>query len=787
MTRLLLSLIIIFVSILKPNAQNALPIGHWRVHLPYRIGSYVTQSPDKIYYSTGLSIIMFDKEELSTEYLTRVNGLSNATIGLIKYNSFSDILVVVYKNSVIDLVKPGGEIVTMSQIRNFSNFAGDKSINDIYVENEKSIFLAAGYGISKLNLQDNEFSFTTFTGVPVRGVIVFDGYIYASTDEGIYRTSVGNANPDDFSNWQFLDESFGFPLDYNSKAITSFDGKLYMDVNGELYRFENNEAASAHTEPQYYALQYLTAEGARLLAGYRCIGSGCGTGKMVYFNADGSTGTVAPGCFGVPVYGVEDERGRLWFADEWRNFRMINHVGEEICTYLSFDSPYSEQNWDLAVHNSQVWIAAGALNQTLSNRYSDHGFYSLSDGKWTIYNRWTRDEFKGENPSSGDDDFFDVVVIAPHPSNGKVYAGSFYAGLAELDAEGRITIYNQNNSTLQDAEGDAGRVRVSGLAFDKNGDLWISNHTAVNGRPVSLLKTDGSWQNFSQTCGQDKLFQAAVDLNGYKWFIVDGEQAGVLVFDERDPDDPGDDRCRAFTANNSNLPTNNTFSLAADLDGNIWVGTGQGVVIFECGGSVFEPECRGSRRIVEQDGFGAYLLETEEVLAIAVDGTNRKWVGTRNGVYVLSPNGNEQIARFTDENSPLLDNNILDIAIDQETGEVFIGTNAGVISYQSDAVAGDRVHRPDIQVYPNPVRPGYEGPIAIKGLARDAIVKITDINGQLVYETNALGGQAIWDGRDYKGRRANSGVYLVFSSLNPRNAGFNSQADGAVAKIVFIR
>jgi hypothetical protein len=190
-------------------------------------------------------------------------------------------------------------------------------------------------------------------------------------------------------------------------------------------------------------------------------------------------------------------------------------------------------------------------------------------------------------------------------------------------------------------------------------------------------------------------------------------------------------------------------------------------------------------KIVERDGNTAYLLETENVQAIAVDGANRKWVGTSNGLFLLSPDGEDELAYFTTSNSPLFDNEIQSLTIDQQTGEVFIGTAKGILSYQSDAVEGKQFHSSNILVYPNPVRPEYQGPIAIKGLARDAVVKITDINGKMVYETNAQGGQAIWDGRDYNGRRAKTGIYLVFSSSNPFNIGFGNP-DSAVAKILFV-
>jgi len=170
--------------------------------------------------------------------------------------------------------------------------------------------------------------------------------------------------------------------------------------------------------------------------------------------------------------------------------------------------------------------------------------------------------------------------------------------------------------------------------------------------------------------------------------------------------------------------------------------------------------------LVEQDGHFQYLLETEVVTAIAVDGANRKWIGTQKaGVFLMSEDGTEQILHFDENSSPLLSNNITSIAINHETGEVFFGTDKGIISYKSTATKGsDKFKKEDVYAYPNPVREDYEGIIAIKGLVTNAVVKITDISGTLIYETIAEGGQAIWNGKNFNGEKAHTGVYLVFAS-----------------------
>jgi hypothetical protein len=218
-----------------------------------------------------------------------------------------------------------------------------------------------------------------------------------------------------------------------------------------------------------------------------------------------------------------------------------------------------------------------------------------------------------------------------------------------------------------------------------------------------------------------------------------------------------------------------------DLDGSIWVGTDEGPVVFDCG-DPFVESCRGNTRKVIVDGIPAPLLRYEDIISIGIDGANRKWFGTRNGIFVQSPDGVTAIDRFDTKNSPLLDNRVDELSFNPETGEMFIVTRGGIQSVKTFTTGGGRSFSSNVYAYPNPVTPGYTGPIAIKGLMRDSNVKITDMNGRLVYETKALGGQAIWDGNDYNGVRASTGVYLVFSA----NENTSLSPDAVVTKILLV-
>jgi len=780
MRKTILSCLFFLLALGLTTAQNPMPIGQWRGHLPYRLGQYVTQSEDKVFFSTEYAILEVDKEDFSTRQLSKVDGLSNIGIELIRYNSFSDILLIVYQDGVIDLVGEDGDITTMNQIRNFDNFAGEKRINDIHIANDSTIYLGATYGVSEINIAAREFVFTTFTGIAVNSVYEYDSQLYAATEEGIYQIATDNVNPDDFGNWKRLGPAEGLPEDYSARGIAAFDGALYLGIDEIAYRYENDSLTFVYEEPGS-TLRFIYSNEGTLLVGFR-------PGRIAYLTTDGQTGDLPFNCVFTPNNAIVDERGRLWYGNEAvrTGFRYQNGLDQGFCESLEFNSPWSTAVWDMSVANGELWMASGGLSQQFNPKFLSDGFASLVDGQWSIYNLETTPELNND-PDSEIDDVQVFVASAIHPGNGKVYMGSYLEGLIELDpTTGEITQYYLDNSTLQIAVGDS-RARVGGLAFDEEFNLWVANNSAP--RPLSVLQPGGEWKSFALAgCGDNNIQDIAVDGNGFKWMrsLSTSTGTGLLVFDQGDIADDTDNRCRAFNSNNSELPTNDVNCVTADLDGDVWVGTNAGVVIFECGGSAFEPVCQGTRRIVEQDGFGAFLLETENVTTIAVDGANRKWVGTQNGVFLLSPSGEEQIARFTVGNSPLFDNNIIDIAVDQQTGEVFIGTAEGLISYQGDAVAGGRTHRSDIQVYPNPVRENYEGPVAIKGLARDAIVKITDLSGKLVFETQALGGQAIWNGRDYNGRRVQTGIYLVFSSTSASVTSFNAQPDAAVTKIMVI-
>ncbi|MEM9849486.1 MAG: two-component regulator propeller domain-containing protein, partial [Bacteroidota bacterium] len=597
--------------------QNDLAIGQWKSHLPYRKGIDVTQSQDRIFYATEWSVVAIDKTDFSTEFLSKVRRLSNVGIERIKYNPLSNILIVIYTDGTIDLLKESGT-VTLNAIKNFNNIIGAKTINDIFIENDSMVYLSASYGLSKLNILAEEFAYTTFSGIPINNTVVFQDALFAATEEGIYTTSLDNNFPEDFNTWQRLDQSNNFPEDYSTRRLGVFQEKLFLDVNDTLFHYDGKSLTTLYQEAEYQ-LAYFSTEGENMVVSWTR-----GTqrqGRILYFQSPDDFTTLSSSCVFNPFAAVEDSQraGFIWFADQARGFKYLENYQDNECRSLSFDSsPFSHHARSIEIAEDAVWVAAGDLNPTFSPLFRSDGIFRLQAGRWDEYGRNVEGDLRGK-------DVWDFMDIAIHPQDGRVYAAAFIEGLVEFDGE-NFLIYDDSNSSLNNAVGDESRTRVSGLAFDADNNLWVSNYAAR--RPISVLTNDGTWKSFALTgrcANETTLLEVIVDDFGYKWFVTTSNSGGILVLDTGvDIADESDDRCILFTANNTELPTNKVNTIAKDKDGSMWVGTSEGVAVSQ-GFDPFDPNFNFFLPKTDQDENNlGLLLKTEDVKTIAVDGANRK-------------------------------------------------------------------------------------------------------------------------------------------------------------------
>ena len=749
---------------------SSLKIGDWQQHLPWQRSLYVTQSDSKVYFATEWAILEINKADRSPRFISKVDGLSDVGMNLLRYNRETGLLVVVYDNSNLDLYSPAnGTVVNLPFIKKNVNIIGDKKVYAIAFDGAFA-YLACGFGILKLNLERAEAEYTVFTGVAVQAFSVFEGNLYAGTDEGVYRLPANDVNPADFSRWRLLGPAEGFVADQSVGALAVWNNQLYVGVANKLYRYAGNSLTEVASNPNR-DVYYLTTEGNGLVIGWKRGFDG----KVEYLDQSGNRYDISSPCdAGKPWYAVEDGDRKFWISDDSDDFRYFDATTNQ-CDRFEYNSPYRHTSTEINILNDKVYVGTPGATSGLSPVGARLGIYIYDKGSWRRFNEETNPELKTTQCGT------DLWRVVAHPTQDRFYAGSFVGGLVESNGAGTVTkCYTRNNSNLQSAgAAGTGRTAISGLAFDKDENLWICNYGAT--APIAVLKADGTIQNFP-AAPANILTSVVIDQNGYKWFTV-GFNGGVMVFDSgKDLADPADDRYKIFTTSNSTMPTNTVNCIAVDLEGDVWVGTQQGTISFECGSNVFDASCVGRRRIINVDGFNGYLLETEDVRSIAVDGGNRKWFGTTSGIFVQSSDGLTEEGHLTNTNSPLFDNNITDIAINPKNGEVWIGTEKGILSLRGEATGGGKINSRSTYAYPNPVQPGYDGPIAIYGLARDANIKITDVSGNLIYEGQALGGQAVWNGRDYLGRRAASGVYLVFATSV---ANFENP-DAIITKVVIL-
>lgn len=765
MKHLLLS-ILFFTANLYCWGQSTLPIGEWQSYLPYKFGYSVTQSPDAIYYGTQWALMKINKEDLSIEYFSKVDGLNDVGVRFVRYSLENDLLLVVYENSNIDLIFDD-EIVNLNQIAVNAQIVKDRTITAVYLKDQFAYF-STGFGLVQLNLAELEFGFTTFSDIPLNSVTGFDNQLLISTEDGIYQAADdGSVNLADFSAWRKLGFADGLPLEGEGAAITNDGGDIYVGVKDEVFkRREDGRYELVHTEPGFaFAFAKTTTEGT--LLGWLCDKAGLCNGKKLLIEPDGFKRKIFD-CAQRATEIVVDDQNRVWYSDFNKGFKY-NEGFKGTCHNITTNRPPTHNASQIATYDRKLFVATGGVTISYGYLFRADGFYTNENGEWTSHNKSTDPELSAR-------DMRDFLSIAASPE-GKIYIGTFWDGLIEYN-RGEIKVFDQNNSSLQNSIVNPDRNRITDMDYDLQGNLWLLNHDAP--RPLSVFTRDGEWQNFSLGVGSN-VEHIAVDHQGFKWIGID--RVGLLLLDTGDDlMDSNDDRMHIYNTNNSNLTSNTINAIAVDKNGQVWVGTNDGPVLFDCQGFAFDDICIGTRKRVEENGIVGELLGEENVMAIAIDGGNRKWFGTTNGVFVQSADAETQVAAFHKNNSPLFDNGVVDIAIDEVDGEVFIATNKGILSYRGEATGAGKFHSNNVTAFPNPVRPDYSGPIAIRGLAENANVKITDVQGSIVYETRAIGGQAIWYGEDFSGSRAASGVYLVFSTAVEN---FNNP-DAAVAKIMLV-
>ncbi len=727
----------------------------------------MVRGEDKVYAATTTGLFSIGVQDHEITRFTKVQGLSDVNISALGWNPALRALVIGYRNGNVDLLR-GSSVTNISDIAR-STIVGDKSIYTMVAQGQQ-MMLGCGFGIVVLDLARREVKDTYIIGpdasqLVVRGLVVHNDSIHAATESGLYSAWVNEPNLAAFVNWR---KRTDVPRPNGPfTAIASFEGRLLVNYNNPAPNGSDTVYVHAGGWQRFNAVQgtrvaRLHADGGRLSV---TLG-----GIVRQFNSDlqelGGWGDVNGTWLNATDAIARDPDG-VWACTGSMGLVELPMAGPRSSYYPN--GPANNSVYRLSTAQGQVIAGTGGPSGNWGNLFLKYGVHRFKEGVWSTIDM-SNDPLMATGANTYGGAVNDVMAVVLDPDDpDHAHAGSWEEGVLELRGNQVTGVLNAGNSSLQrNATSDpaVGMVQVGGLVYDGDGNLWISNALAPS--PISVRTKSGSWRAFnpgSVLGGNSLMADITVGDNGYKW-IVRPRGNGLLVFDDNGTiGEPGDDRYKAIntTEGSGALPSMDVYAAVADHDGEVWVGTGRGIAVFHSAYSVFDNSGGDAQQIlIEQDGNYQYLLESEAVSAIAVDGADRKWLGTQNaGVFLVSANGTEQVHHFTMANSPLPSNNIVSIAIDGPTGEVFFGTDQGIVSFRGAATEGGQ-EADCAAVYPNPVHPTYTGPVAISGLVRNSDVRITDVAGNVVYRTTSLGGQAIWPATDLSGQRVSTGVYLVF-------------------------
>lgn len=732
-----LSFLCCTLNIASSEAQE-IGVGEWRFHLSYRSARAVEKAGDRIYCGTRNGLFYVTPSDQQIHRLSPMDGFSGISVTAMAYDQKSRNLFIAYENGMLDVIN-NNEIRAYSAIAS-TQIIGDKRVNAIDIH-EGTAYLSCSFGVIEFDIRNKGFGSTYFgpqdPGLATYGVAFTDSSIYASSANGLLKAPFNQGyNLKDPNAWQTVDSNSSGPLGIQNEW-------LYTRKDSALVKYNLETSAWQVLNDSLGNRVYNIDK----------------TGETLFIAAFQDTYKVSKNGNETLVGIAEiqdlfiDEKEALWYAHD--RLSLNHYTANENLNYYIPNGPQYKNAWSGKYANGKIHIAAGGLTTNFGAAYNFMGYYTFENGSWDSYNNNTSSDFQKINMQ-------DILNVAISPITGNTFIASFLRGLVETDEGTIVQHYTDTNSKLQTVDFSNDIIRVADAKFDKENNLWITNN--LTDKPLVVKTPEDEWHSYNLGA-LNEVLNIEIDDAGQKWIrVVDN---GVIVFNDNGTlANTRDDRFLHLDnrSNQGNLPSTRVNAITKDHEGNIWLGTNDGVAVFYDPASIFDRNNVNAQQIyIEDNGDGGYLLSGESVNAITVDGANDKWVGTSNGVWHIAADGSEILKRFTEDNSPLLSNQINDIIIHEETGEVFFATEEGTISYRGEATEGQEKHN-DVYAFPNPVKPDHSGPITIKGLVSNANVKITDVNDHLVTEIQAKGGQVVWDGTNLNGNKVSSGVYFVYSS-----------------------
>lgn len=759
--------------------------GKWGDHYSYSNAIAVVLVEDEVCAITQNGIFYYDKENHSVRRKTTLQGLSGVGLSASAYEPSSQTLIVGYENGDIDLIQ-NDRVFNIPDLKR-KPISGSKKINKIVVENNQKTYLCCDFGIVVLNCEKQEISETYFIGnnnssVQVNDLTMDDSSFFAATDVGLLMANRFSLRLNDFSEWteKEVNSRYGLPI----QNVCVWNKNLIVRRSSDL---DTSSAVLRYSQEKWTVLDTTQTSQIKVSDG-QLLQFRKAPQQWIWELAVYDTGFQIVQRYGANpnalLWGLTDavmeRNGEVWIAPGYDGIMHLNKdwvFTHSVCP----KGPEGNQVYSLYHSATKLYAAQGSVSSG-TWRAGDKGFLVniLKDHSWkTIdYRNFSQVVF----PT-------DAVAVAEDPNNPDMFfSASWNGGVVQVNPDATTVVYNSENSTLQkyywDSENFAVRCGDVKFEYNKTSDqkqLWVTNAFAGSVQPstgeqLHKRTPSGEWKGFNLSHLISTLpKEFIIDYYNQLWIRTFPNK--LFFFRETTT---GFD----VLAANLNLGNNQQIGvlncLVEDKNGYVWLGTDRGILINRTSRKLFENP-NGNESSVEFETIiceGFPLMGNENVTAIAVDGADRKWIGTSSsGIFLMSADGKEKILQFNTENSPLNSNTITAIAINPKNGEVYIGTDRGLMSFGGDASEGSQTHQ-QIVIFPNPVSADFSGDISICGTVNNANVHITDVSGRLIFSTTALGGMVAWDGKTTNGKRAKPGIYIVYTS--------NADGEVTAVKKIFI-
>ena len=715
-----------------------------------------------IYALSDNAVFTYNTDSKEINKISSVQGLSGETTTAIHYSAGNKRLVIGYENGLIEVIEEDGSITISSDIINFSQ-SGEKSINHISEFNNKlylsTPFAVVVYDIKKLEFGDTYFIGENSASIKINATTIHNDSLYAATENGIFAAEISSDLLIDSNLWDsyFSERNFSKIIVFNEDLLVTEGTKLYL-FNGmnlvEPISF-TQPIVDVKSSSSHLAITLSTA----------AIMLNLEMEEVFEFSPNSE--------FNFTLNTSFFEENTVFLGT--KETGILTAVKEVPNTYSEIhpEGPLSNDVFSITAQNNKLWVVYGGYNGTFTPMNIRKG-YSYFNGE-----SWLNEHFNENLPN-------DLVHVTIDPKNeNRVYMSALgvsndvstkpTGGLLVVEDTVLVETYNHLNSSFSPivVSLPAINIRVSGSVFDRSGALWATNYETAE--ELVKFSASGQWSSISLKSVQSNaaagLTEIVVDRNNSIWIGSRGN--GVYVYNEN-----GDRKKALITAPNSgNLPDLNVRTIAVDANNRVWIGTQSGLVVYGNASGVFDDKTPNASSIVingDENGFGERLLGDQTINSIAIDGADNKWFGTdKGGALYTNPSGQTTLANFSKQNSPLPSNRILKIKSDERSGKVYFATTKGIVAYNSKvAPFGENLGA--VYAYPNPALKSHEI-ITIDGrngthLPKGTNVKIIDIAGNLVYETNVVegqqlkGGKVVWDKRNLAGKKVASGIYIVLLS-----------------------